>query len=120
VPWERLTTGDGSPSRPTRLGDALDRVLAGLGAPSASSLDVVVGAWADLVGPAAAAALRPVAIRDGALVVRATDPVWVGQARWLEGAVVEGLEPLLGAGVVTALVARNDAGQRPGDDRRRP
>jgi hypothetical protein len=111
VPWERLTTGDGPPSRPTRLGDALDRVLAGLGAPSASSLDVVAGTWTDLVGPAAAAALRPVAIRDGALVVVASDPVWVGQARWLEGAVVEGLEPLLGAGVVTALVARNDPGQ---------
>jgi hypothetical protein len=111
VPWERLTTGDGSPSRPTRLGETLDRVLAGLGGPAATSLDVVVAAWPDIVGPAAAAALRPVAIRDGALVVRASDPVWVGQARWLEGAVVEGLEPVLGAGVVTALVARNDPGQ---------
>jgi hypothetical protein len=116
VPWERLTTGDGTPSRPTRLGETLDRVLAGLGGPAASSLDVVVDAWPDLVGPAAAAALRPVAIRDGALLLRATDPVWVGQARWLEGAVVAGLEPLLGPGVVTTLVARNDPGQRAVED----
>jgi hypothetical protein len=40
------------------------------------------------------------------LVVQATDPVWTGQARWLESSVVEGLAPLLGPGVVTALRAR--------------
>ena len=57
----------------------------------------------------AAEALRPLAIRDGALVVTATDPVWTGQARWLEAAVVEGLAPLLGEGVVTSLVARRAA-----------
>jgi predicted nucleic acid-binding Zn ribbon protein len=106
VPYEPLTTGEGHRRRPTPLADTLDRVLAGLGAPPASSLDIVERAWTDLVGPAAAAALTPVSIRDGALVVRADDPVWTGQARWLEAAVVEGLEPLLGAGVVTALVAR--------------
>ncbi|WCO67110.1 DUF721 domain-containing protein [Iamia majanohamensis] len=91
---------------PTPLGETLDRVLAGLGAPPASSLEVVERAWPDLVGPVAADALRPVAIRDGCLVVTATDPVWTGQARWLEGAVVEGLAPLLGEGVVTSLTAR--------------
>lgn len=114
MPWEPLTTGDGRAPRPVRLGDALDRVLAGLGAPPASALDAVVRAWPDLVGPAAAEALRPVAIHDGALVVMASDPVWVGQARWLESTVVEGLEPLVGAGVVTSLVARSEgrAGRR--------
>lgn len=91
---------------PTRLGETLDRVLAGLGAPPASTLEVVERAWPDLVGPVAAEALRPLAIRDGSLVVTATDPVWIGQARWLESAVVDGLAPLLGEGVVTALVAR--------------
>lgn len=89
-----------------RLTETLDRVLAGLGAPPASTLDVVTRAWPDLVGPVAAAALRPTAIHDGVLVVQATEPVWAGQARWLEGAVVEGLAPLLGPGVVTGLVAR--------------
>ena len=94
MPYERLTTGDGPAPRPSRLSDTLDRVLAGLGAPPASSLEVVERAWEDLVGPAAADALRPLVIRDGSLVVTAADPVWVGQA------------PLLGTGVVTALVAR--------------
>lgn len=102
--WEPLPTG--GPARPSRLGETLDRVMAGLGAPPASSLEVVVRAWPDLVGPAAAAALTPQAIRDGRLVVTAVDPVWSGQARWLEGAVVEGLERLLGPGVVTGLEAR--------------
>lgn len=104
MPWEPLPTAGGA--RPSRLGETLDRVLAGLGAPPASSLEVVERAWPDLVGPAAAEALRPVAIRDGRLVVTAVDPVWSGQARWLEGAVVEGLERLLGPGVVTSLEAR--------------
>jgi predicted nucleic acid-binding Zn ribbon protein len=112
VAFAPLTTGDGPPGRPSRLADTLDRVLAGLGSPPASALEVVAGAWADLVGPAAAEALRPTAIREGVLLVEAADPVWAGQARWLEGAVVEGLEPLLGAGVVTSLSAR--AGARRG------
>lgn len=102
-------------SRPVRLTDTLDRVLAGLGAPPATTLDVVIGAWADLVGPAAAEALRPTVIRDGVLVVQAREPVWAGQARWLEASVVEGLAPLLGPGVVTGLVARTarDGSHRP-------
>jgi predicted nucleic acid-binding Zn ribbon protein len=89
-----------------RLAQTLDRVLAGLGAPPATTLEVVTRAWPELVGPAAAAALQPTVIRDGVLVVQATEPVWAGQARWLEAAVVEGLAPLLGPGVVTALTAR--------------
>ncbi|HXH57802.1 MAG TPA: DUF721 domain-containing protein [Iamia sp.] len=109
VPYEPLTTGDGRAPRPSRLGETLDRVLAGLGSPPASTMEVVDRAWPDLVGPVAAEALRPVAIRDGTLVVSAVDPVWTGQARWLEATVVEGLIPLLGAGVVTSLVARHAA-----------
>ncbi len=89
-----------------RLAETLDRVLAGLGAPPATTLEVVTRAWSELVGPAAAAALRPTAIRDGILVVQATEPVWAGQARWLEASVVDGLAPLLGPGVVTGLTAR--------------
>lgn len=104
MPWSPLP--DGRASRPTRLAGELDRVLSGLGAPPKSALDVVAGVWAELVGPAAADALRPTAIRDGVLLVAASDPVWAGQARWLEAAVVEGLEPLLGPGVVTSLRAR--------------
>lgn len=106
MPAPSSRPGDGDGSRPARISEALDRVLAGLGAPPATTLEVVERAWPDLVGPAAAQALRPVAVRDGVLVVQAGDPVWTGQARWLEAAVVEGLAPLLGPGVVTALRAR--------------
>ncbi|HYI62182.1 MAG TPA: DUF721 domain-containing protein [Acidimicrobiales bacterium] len=106
MPPRTSRAGDGAGSRPARLSEALDRVLAGLGAPPATTLEVVARAWPDLVGPAAARALRPTAVRDGVLVVQASDPVWTGQARWLESAVVEGLAPLLGPGVVTALQAR--------------
>lgn len=95
-------------SSPSRISSTLDRVLAGLGAPPASTIELVDRAWGDLVGPAAAAALRPRSIQGGTLVVTTDDPMWRGQARWLEGAVVEGLERLLGPGVVTGLEARVD------------
>jgi predicted nucleic acid-binding Zn ribbon protein len=107
--WVPLTAG---PARPSRLGETLDRVLAGLGAPPASTLEVVERAWPDLVGPAAAAALRPRSIQAGTLVVSAVDPVWAGQARWEEEKVVTGLERLLGPGVVTALEARVETRRR--------
>jgi predicted nucleic acid-binding Zn ribbon protein len=108
--WVPLTAPGAA--RPARIGETLDRVLAGLGAPPASTLEVVERAWPDLVGPAAAAALRPRSIQGGTLVVTATDPVWAGQARWEEEKVVAGLERLLGPGVVTALEARVEARRR--------
>lgn len=97
---------------PAPIGETLDRVLAGLGAPPASALEKVIRAWPDLVGPAAAEALTPIAVRDGELVVTAEDPAWVGQARWLEDGVVRGLEPVLGPGAVTRLRARRPARRR--------
>jgi len=109
VPRDRRSDRDGSARGPTPIGEALDRVLAGLGAPPASALERVIRAWPDLVGPAAAEALRPVAVRDGELVVTADDPAWVGQARWLEDGVVSGLADVLGPGVVTRLRARRPA-----------
>ena len=89
-----------------RFGEVLDRVRASLGAPSASTFDVISRAWPELVGPAAAEALRPLDIRDGRLLVIAVDAQWTGQARWLEEQVVRGVERLVGPGVVTALAAR--------------
>ena len=46
------------PTRPTRMGETLDRVLAGLGSPPASSLRLLEGAWDDIVGPAAAVGVK--------------------------------------------------------------
>lgn len=86
--------------------ESLDRVLAGLGSPPASSLQLLIDAWPEIVGPAAAEALTPVAIHDGTLLVEAVDPRWAGQARWLESNVVEAAARLLGPDVVRDLRAR--------------
>lgn len=95
-----------------RFAEVLDRVRAGLGAPSASTFEVVNRAWPDLVGPAAADALRPLDIREGCLRVIAVDALWTGQARWLEEQVVRGVERLAGPGVVTSLEARTAPSRR--------
>lgn len=106
MPWEPLSTSDGTPPRPQRLTHGLDRVLAGLGAPPGDTLTRIGQVWSELVGPDAAAVLTPVRVQDRVLVVRAADPAWASQVRWLEAPVVEGLGAVLGPGVVTAVSAR--------------
>ena len=82
-------------------------VLAGaLGIASALDIPIRQAFVSELVGPDAAAVLTPVRVQDRVLVVRAADPAWASQVRWLEAPVVEGLGAVLGPGVVTAVSAR--------------
>ena len=39
--------------------------------------------WPELVGPAVAAHVRPLRVRDGVLVVAVDDPLWASEMRWL-------------------------------------
>lgn len=80
---ERLPTSDGSAS-PRRVGEALDRVVRHLGAPRAEDVASVFARWDELVGDQIAAHARPVALRDGAVVVAVDDPAWASQLQWLE------------------------------------
>ena len=104
MPWSPLPTPGGPP--PRRLQEGLDRVLAGLGAPTVDELTTIRDRWSDLVGPEAAEVLTPVAVEDGTLIVSTTSTAWESQARWLEAGVVARSAELLGAGVVTGFAAR--------------
>jgi len=87
---------------PRRLGEALDRVVAGLSAPPtrrAGAGDPVVNGvaslfarWEQLVGPDIAAHARPLGVEDDQLVVSADDAAWAAELRWLAADVVARIE----------------------------
>lgn len=71
-------------SEPQPLGFALDRFLAHLGAPPASTVSALQAHWGDIVGPALADHTRPVGCVAGVLTVRCDDAAWASQIRWMD------------------------------------
>jgi predicted nucleic acid-binding Zn ribbon protein len=108
--WRPLPGDEGR--APVPVGSAVEHVLRHLGAPPRDALATIFGQWDRLVGAQVAEHAEPVSVRDGTLVVRAQDPAWASQLRWLERELVERLADALGAGVVTAIEVRV------GDERR--
>jgi hypothetical protein len=101
VPWSPLPTpdGDGGPP-PTRLGDALDAVVRGLGGGGIDAIVLVHERWDELVGPEVARVSRPAALRDGRLAVTVAGPAWADHLRWSEAEILARLDQLVGAGTV--------------------
>ena len=85
-------------------------MLAGLGSPTVDAITTIRDRWADLVGPEAAEALRPMAVEDGKLITATSSTAWASQVRWLEAGVVARAADILGPGVITGMVTR----MRPG------
>jgi predicted nucleic acid-binding Zn ribbon protein len=95
MPWEPLPTQDG-PAGPQQVGKGLDRLVRGLGGPSAQAVGAVFGRWAEIVGEQIAAHTRPLAMRDGALQVGVDDPAWAPELRFLEPQILSRLHEVLG------------------------
>lgn len=119
----------GTPVAPTRVGEALDRVLKRLGVPSSvAGVEVVFERWAEVVGEQMAARTRPLAIDGEALVVACDEPALATHVRFLEPQLVARLGELAGERRITRVEVRVErgasrrpprAGPRPGR-RRRP
>jgi predicted nucleic acid-binding Zn ribbon protein len=110
--WRPLPRDDRDPPAP--VGDVVEHLLRHLGAPAPDALDLVFGQWESLVGARIAAQAEPVAINAGTLAVRATDPAWGNQLRWLEQDLLTRLAAVLGPDVVTAIEVRvGPAGRAP-------
>jgi predicted nucleic acid-binding Zn ribbon protein len=92
---------DGRPMH--RLGDSLAELARSLGMREPDALARVFAAWPEAVGPAIAAATRPVALRDGALAVEVDGPEWATQLRYLEDQLVRVLTERVGTGIVERL-----------------
>ena len=109
-----MSTGGGrgrgrGASEPTPVGDVVDRVVQGLGAPAAKAFSTVFSHWAEVVGDQVAAHTRPLSLRGGRLVVAVEEPGWATQLRWLEADLLRRLEDACGADVVTAIEVRVQA-----------
>lgn len=107
MPVEPLPTPDrhtGAEPRP--VGEALDRVLRGLGAPAAPNMSALFRSWPELVGEQLAQRTHPISVRDGALRIAVDDPAWASQLRWLEPELLARMCDVLGTGVVERLEVR--------------
>lgn len=104
MPWSPLPDPDGPP--PVKVGDTVDKVLRGLGAPAASSLGALFERWPEVVGTAIGSRTRPLSIDGTTLVVAVPDGGWASQLRWMERDLLATLATHLGPGVVTALELR--------------
>ncbi len=91
---------------PQRVGDALDAVMRGLGAPEASGVHLVFDRWAEVVGEALAARTRPLKIDGQRLVLAVDEPAIATHVRFLQTELLARLAELLGPDRVTALDLR--------------
>jgi predicted nucleic acid-binding Zn ribbon protein len=94
------------PEDPAPVGTALDRLLAGFGAPPADALTAVFERWSELAGLPLADHGVPASLDRGVLVVRVTEPAWSTEWRYRQGEVLRRCDDLLGEGVVARLEVR--------------
>ena len=105
----RPLPGDQGRLRP--VGESLDAVMRGLGAPEASGVHLVFDRWSEVVGEALAARTRPLRIDGGRLVLAVDEPAIATHVRFLQAELLARLEALLGPGRVTALDLRVGPGK---------
>jgi len=91
---------------PRPVGESLDAVMRGLGAPEASGVHLVFDRWSEVVGEALAARTRPLRIDGGRLVLAVDEPAIATHVRFLQAELLAKLEALLGPGRITALDLR--------------
>ena len=105
-PYKPLPTGDRQPPEPRPIGEVVDRLVRGLGAPSAGAFAAVFARWKDVVGEQVAANAQPLTLHDGRLVVGVEQPGWATQLRYLETDLLGRLAEACGEGVVAAIEVR--------------
>ena len=93
-------------SEPTRLGDALDRVLRGLGAPPADVSSQLADEWASIVGAELAAHATVESVVDGRVRIAVDGNAWATEMRYREAAVLGWFDAVAGPGQVTRIDVR--------------
>jgi predicted nucleic acid-binding Zn ribbon protein len=87
----------GSEEGPVPLSEALGVLSRRMGMAGPDVLGAVFGRWAELVGPAMAAHVRPLLLQERTLVVAADHPAWATQARRLAGDILTRIGDACGA-----------------------
>lgn len=94
------------PAEPRQIGDALDRVLKGLGTPGTAAVRTVFSSWDVLVGTEAAAHARPASLDRGCLLIVVDSPAWATRMRYESATLLRHIADELGEGVVTRVDIR--------------
>ena len=81
---------------PVPIGAALGELAERIGAGRADVVGVVFGRWADVVGEAVAAHVRPLRLDGPVLVLSADHPAWATQIRHLAPDILERLRTACG------------------------
>ncbi len=95
---------------PVPFGVALTDLLAQRGWQAQAAGASVLSRWESLVGEQIAAHCKPVALREGQLVIEAETTAWATQLRLLSRTLTAKLTEQLGEDVVRSLVVRGPSG----------
>ena len=104
--WRPLGPRRGDGPDPVPLSASLDRLASRLGAPGVEALSTVFTRWSEVVGPVVADHTKPVALRDGVLVVAVDDPGWATQLRYLGASIIDRFRELIGEGAIVRIDVR--------------
>jgi len=100
----RATTASYSNDRdPQPLADALDRLVRDQGWQDQTAVAVLMGDWAQVVGPDLADHVVPIAFSEGELSLQADSTAWATQVRLLLPDLHRSIDARVGAGVVTRI-----------------
>ena len=88
------------------MNESLNRILRSLGAPPGGAFDRIQGLWPEWLGADLVDHCELVALRDGALVVRVDQPVFVTPLRWSEAQIVASCARDIGPDLVDRLTIR--------------
>ncbi|MGH9155868.1 MAG: DciA family protein [Acidimicrobiales bacterium] len=96
------TSDDG----PRRLSRGLGSVARRLGSPPPVVLATVFNRWPEVVGPGLATRCRPLAVREGALMVAVEELGWATEVRFLAPGILARAAELAGQPVAERLEVR--------------
>ena len=91
---------------PKPLSDVVGAVGRDLGADDPRRIDRIATDWDDVLGPELAPHVHFVSLRDGVLVLGATDPAWASRARFEGPRIAADLDGRQGAGTVRDVRVR--------------
>ena len=91
---------------PSPIDEVLDRILGDIGLARPVDVAYLVEHWEEVAGPPWAERSQPVHLRDGELVVEASDGAAASLLRYQGAALVARLEDVLGQGLVTSVRVR--------------
>ncbi len=99
-PRQRGRREDAGRGDPMPLGDALERVITDRGWSADVNVHLLMGRWAELVGPTVAEHSTPEAYTDKVLVVRTSSTAWASQLRLMDPQLLAKMNATLGDGTI--------------------